>query len=156
MLEKIDEWDGSGCRWIGFHLGQWAHHAARVDFVSGMWEAAAGALDMTTAELREALVDSTLEDVAEAAGIDHADVVAAALASAQADLDGAVEAGSITQEKADAIYERLENWLNEGGFGSWGDGPRRPFVHAPFFAPPIDAPSENPSSDDAGAENTAT
>ncbi len=108
MIEQVNAWDGDGCRWIGFKLGHWAHHAARVEFMSGMWEAAAGALDMTTAELREALVDSTLEEVAEAEGVDYADVVAAALASAQADLDAAVEAGTITQEKADAIFERLE------------------------------------------------
>ncbi len=112
MIAKVNEWDGDGCRWIGFKFGHWAHHAARVEFRHGMWEAAAGALNMETSELREALTDSTLEEVAEAEGVPYADVVAAALASAKADLDAAVEAGRITQEKADAIYERLENWLN--------------------------------------------
>jgi hypothetical protein len=148
MIEKINEWDGSGCRWIGFKLGHWAHHAARVEFMSGMWEAAADTLGLTTAELREALVDSTLEEVAEAEGVDYADVVAAALASAKADLDAAVDAGTVTQEKADAIYERLETWLNEGGIGSWGDGP-----HRPFFRP--GAPSDTPSSDESNAEGTS-
>ena len=145
MIEKVNAWDGNGCRWIGFKLGHWAHHAARVEFMSGMWEAAAESLGLTTAELREALVDSTLKEVAEAEGVDYADVVAAALASAQADLDAAVEAGTITQEKADAISERLETWLNEGGIGSWGDGPHRPFRN----------PSDAPSSDDSNAEDAA-
>jgi hypothetical protein len=148
IIENINEWDGSGCRWIGVHLGHWAHHAARVEFMSGMWEAAAEALALTTAELREALVDSTLEEVAETEGVDYADVVAAALASAKTDLDAAVEAGTITQEKADAIYERLETSLNEGGIGNLGDGP-----HRPFFAP--GAPSDTPSSDGTNAEGTA-
>ena len=148
MIEKVNAWDGNGCRWIGFKLGHGAHHAARVEFMSGMWEAAAETLSLTTAELREALVDSTLEEVAEAEGVEYAGVVAAALASAQADLDAAVEAGTITQEKADAISERLEAWLNEGGVGNWGDRP-----HPPFFRP--DAPSDAPSSDGSDAEGTS-
>ncbi len=154
MIEKINAWDGDGCRWIGFKLGHWAHHAARVEFMCGMWEAAAGALGMETSELREALVDSTLEEVAEAEGVDYADVVAAALASAKTDLDAAVAAGTITQEKADEIYARLETWLNEGGIGNLGEGPGRPF-HGPFFAPPDDSSSDTPSSDGTDAEGTS-
>jgi hypothetical protein len=109
---------------------------------------------MEVSELREALVDSTLEEVAEAQGVDYADVVAAALASAKADLDAAVEAGSITQDKADAIYARLETWLNEGGIGNWGErdgrpGPgRRPFSFGP--------PSSPDGSTDSSAEGTST
>lgn len=154
MIERINAWDGDGCRWIGFKLGHWAHHAGRVEFMSGMWEAAAGALGMETIELREALVDSTLEEIAEAEGVDYADVVAAALASAKSDLDAAVSAGTITQEKADEIYARLETWLNEGGIGNWGDGPGGA-GHRPFFAPPNDSPSDTPSSDGTDAEGTS-
>jgi len=100
-------------------------------------------------------VDSTLEEVAEAQGVDYADVVAAALASAKADLDAAVEAGTITQDKADAIYARLETWLNEGGIGNWGErdgrpGPGRPFI--PFFGPP----SSTEGSTNSSAEGTST
>jgi hypothetical protein len=149
IIENINEWDGSGCRWIGFHLGHWAHHAARVEFMSGMWEAAADALGLTTAELREALVDSTLEEVAEAEGVDYADVVAAALASAQADLDAAVEAGTITQEKADVILERLEAALNDGDIGDWG-------LHRQWFHRDPNAPqSDSPSGDETDGEGTA-
>jgi hypothetical protein len=148
MIARIEAWDGAGCRWIGFKLGHWAHHAAQVDFLAGMWQAAAGALGLEPAELREALVDSTLEEVAEAEGVAYADVVTAALASAEADLDAAVEAGTITQEKADLILERIENWLDEGGIGNWGEG-RRGF---PRFGPP---PADAPSSDDADAEGAA-
>jgi hypothetical protein len=142
MIARINESDGDGCRWIGFKLGHWAHHAGRVEFMVGMWEAAAEALGMETSELREALADSTLEELAGAEGVDYADVVAAALASAKADLDAAVEAGAMTQEKADAIYERLETWLNDGGPGGWGqrDGRRFPGGR-PFGPPPADAPA---------------
>jgi hypothetical protein len=143
MIEHINAWDGDGCRWIGFKLGHWGHHAAQVEFLTGMWEAAAGALDMTPAELREALADSTLQEVAEAEGVAYADVVAAALASAQTDLDAAVEAGTITQEKADAILERLETWLNDGTIGDWGD--RRGWFNRGPLTPPADA-SEAPAT----------
>jgi hypothetical protein len=140
MIENVNAWDGEGCRWIGFKLGHWAGHAARVDFLSGMWEAAAGALNMTPAELREALADSTLQEVADDQGVELADVTAAALASAKADLDAAVADGTITQERADAIYERVETWLDEGNLGGWGG-------HHPFG--PFGPPSSDDSSDDA-------
>ncbi len=160
MIENVNNWDGDGCGWIGFRLGHWAHHAARVEFMSGVFESAAEALGMELSELREALQDSTLEEVAEAQGVDYADVVAAALASAKADLDAAVEAGNITQEKAEEIYARLETWLNEGGIGNWGDrerpgpgpGPGRHF----FFVPPVDGPSDSTDdSSDGSAEGTS-
>lgn len=148
MIARVEAWDGEGCRWIGFKLGHWAHHAARVDFLSGMWEAAAGSLGMTTAELREALADSTLEEVAEAEGVPYADVVAAALASAQADLDAAVEAGTIAQEKADAILERLEAALNDGDIGDWG-------LRREWFHRDPNAPSQSPSGDEADSAANA-
>ncbi|HTE65852.1 MAG TPA: hypothetical protein VK736_06300 [Candidatus Binatia bacterium] len=159
MIENVNNWDGDGCGWIGFRLGHWAHHAARVEFMSGVFESAAKALGMEVSELREALQDSTLEEVAEAQGVDYADVVAAALVSATADLDAAVEVGSITQEKADEIYARLETWLNEGGIGNWGEGDGRP-GRGPgrhfFFAPPVEAPSDSTdSSSDGSAEGTS-
>jgi hypothetical protein len=148
MLARLEDWDGEGCRWIGFKLGHFAHHAARVDFLSGMWEAAAGALDMTTAELREALADSTLQEVAEAEGVPYADVVAAALASAQVDLDAAVEAGTITQEKADAILERLEAALNDGDIGDWG-------LHRQWFHRDPNSAPDSSSGDEEDVEATA-
>ena len=125
--------------------------------MSGVFESAAKALGMEVSELREALVDSTLEEVAEAQGVDYADVVAAALASAKADLDAAVEAGTITQDKADAIYARLETWLNEGGIGNWGErdgrpGPGRRF----FFGPPGSTDGSPDGSTDSSAEGTST
>jgi ribosomal protein S20 len=110
---------------------------------------------MEVSELREALVDSTLEEVAEAQGVDYADVVAAALASAKADLDAAVEAGTITQDKADAIYARLETWLNEGGIGNWGERDGRPGPGRPFFGPPTSTDGATDGSTDGSAEGTS-
>jgi hypothetical protein len=158
MIENVNTWDGEGCRWIGFHLGRWAHHAGRVEFMSGVFESAAKALGMELSELREALQDSTLEEVAEAQGVTYADVVAAALESAKADLDAAVDGGNITQEKADEVYARLETWLNEGGIGNWGEGPGHPGPGRHFFfLPPIDAPADlTDNSGDSSTEGTST
>jgi hypothetical protein len=153
MIARIEEWDGEGCRWIGFKLGHWAHHAGQGAFLSGMWEAAAGALGLEPAELREALADATLEEVAEEQGVAYADVVTAVLAAAQEDLDAAVEAGRITQEHADAMLDRIETWLNEGDVGNFGEL-RRPFFRGPFGPPPVDQPFDEPS-DDSEAEASA-
>ena len=56
--------------------------------------------------------------------------MAAALASAKTDLDAAVAADQITQDKADAIYSRLETWLNDGGPGNLGTTPSSAAVRA--------------------------
>ena len=150
MIARVNAAEGNGCRWIGFKLGHWAHHAARVDFLAGMFDAAAGALGMTTAELREALADSTLQEVADAEGVPYAEVSAAAIASAEAELDAAVEADSITQAQADAILERLDGALSDGDIGDWS--PRRQWFHSDPNAPD----SDSPSSDDTDADTTAT
>jgi hypothetical protein len=154
MIEKVEAWDGDGCRWIGFKLGHWGRHSAQLSFLSGMWEAAAESLGMDTAELRQALSDATLEEVAADQGVAYTDVVAAVLAAAEEDLAAAVEAGRITQEHADATLERLETWLNEGEIGNWGDK-IRPFFRGPIVPPPVDSPSDAPSSDEEAETSAA-
>ena len=116
-----------------------------------MFAAAADTLNMTTAELRSALADANLQEVADAQNVNYDDVVAAALASAKTDLDAAVTAGTITQDKADAIYSRLETWLNDGGPGNFGD---HPFFRGPFAPSPSDAPASD-SSTDSSTEGTS-
>jgi len=143
-IARINAWDGNGCGLIGMRLGHLGQHAARVDFMQGMFQAAADALNMTPAELRDALADANLQEVADAQNVSYDTVVSAALDSAKTDLDAAVTAGTITQDKADAIYSRLETWLNDGGPGNWGD---HPFMHGMFGPPPADAPSSNGSTD---------
>jgi hypothetical protein len=154
MIERVEAWDGDGCRWIGFKLGHWGRHSAQLSFLSGMWEAAAEALGLDNAELRQALTDATLEEVAADQGVAYTDVVAAVLASAEEDLAAAVEAGRITQERADAHLERLETWLNEGEIGNWGDK-IRPFFRGPIVPPPVDTPSDAPSSDEEAEASAA-
>jgi len=91
--------------------------------------AAADALDMTTDELvAEIQGGKTLEEIAEEAGVDYADVQAAVQAARQTEfrdrIQQAVDDGTITQENADWLLEGLENGFIGGGagFGMHGHG----------------------------------
>ncbi|MFZ5904800.1 MAG: hypothetical protein ACOYZ8_14735 [Chloroflexota bacterium] len=107
--------------------------------------AAAEALGMTTDELSAALQEGqTLEDLAEAAGVDIADVQAAVSAaraeSMRARIEQALADGTISQEKADWLLEGLEKGFLDGpgfGFGFGHGGPGQPPVNqsAPTTTP---------------------
>ena len=85
MIERINNWDGTGCGWIGFHLGG-GHHGEGLGFMSSVLTAAADALGMEPADLREALADASLEEVAADQNVSYDDVTSAALAAAKTDL----------------------------------------------------------------------
>lgn len=95
-------------------------------------EAAAKVLNMTTDELTAALESGkTLEQVAEDAGVDFADVQEAIQAAHATEMrtriQQAVEDGTITQENADWLLEGLDKGFVgvPGGFGFGGpQGPR--------------------------------
>jgi hypothetical protein len=98
-------------------------------------EAAADALGMTTDELTAALQSGkTLEQVAEEAGVDFADVQAAVQAARATEMrdriQQAVDDGTITQENADWLLEGLDKGFigGPGGFGFGGH-------HGPGFGP---------------------
>ena len=74
-----------------------------------MLDAAAKALNMTTAELQTQLRSGqTLAQLAQAHNTTEQAVVSAALAAAKTQLDQAVSGGSLTQAQADAIYAQLQ------------------------------------------------
>ncbi|RPJ27082.1 MAG: hypothetical protein EHM33_09225 [Chloroflexi bacterium] len=93
-------------------------------------EAAAQALNMTTDELTAALKSGkTLEQVAEEAGVDFADVQAAMQAARETEMRAriqqALDDGTITQENADWLLEGLDKGFlgGPGGFGMGFGGP---------------------------------
>ena len=95
-------------------------------------QAAAEALDMTTDELiTEIQSGKTLEQIAEEAGVEVADVQAAIQEAHQSAfrnrIQQAVDNGTITQEHADWLLEGLEKGFIGGaggfGFGKHGNGP---------------------------------
>lgn len=99
-------------------------------------EAAAGALGMTTDEVQSALQNGqTLQDLADTAGVDIADVQAAIQAAHQTEMrdriQQAVDDGTITKENADWLLEGLDkgfigggNGFDIGGFGHGFGGPK--------------------------------
>jgi len=103
-------------------------------------EAAAKVLDMTTDELTAALQSGrTLEQIAEDAGVDFADVQAAIQAAHEVELreriEQAVADGTMTQEKADWLLEGLDkDFLDGPGFGFGFGGPHGP---KPDQVPPV-------------------
>lgn len=117
MKERIDELDEAGCG-MGFGLGFGrglaigeAHGLMRSDVL----EAAAEALSLESSELIDRLADDvSLEEVAEAEGVDYEEVKTAVLDAVRADLDAAVAEG-LDQERADSMLERISTWLDEGG-----------------------------------------
>ncbi|MGH2429633.1 MAG: hypothetical protein ACRDGV_12295 [Candidatus Limnocylindria bacterium] len=116
MTSRIAEAEGDGCALLGARFHGAARHAATAEFRSGMWQAAAETLGLEPADLHERLADgASLSEVADEQGVEYATVSEAVLSSAQADLDAAVAADKMTQERADRALERISGWLDDGG-----------------------------------------
>jgi hypothetical protein len=105
-------------------------------FFGGKLDAAAEYLGLTEEELRTELRDGkSLAEVAEAEGKSVDGLKQAILAGAKSRLDEAVANERLTQEQADAVYERLQGSVDDivngtlRGFGQRGFG-------GPGFGPP--------------------
>jgi hypothetical protein len=113
-------------------------------------QAAAEALDMTTDELIDALRSGqTLEELAEAAGVDLQDIqdaIQAARATAMRErIEQAATDGTITQEHADWLLEGLDRGFigGAGGFGLGGP-------HGGFGPRPDQTPTAEPTQETGG------
>jgi hypothetical protein len=109
--------------------------------------AAAEALDMPTDELiTELRSGKTLEEIAEAAGIDYEDVQAAVQESRQTEIreriQQALDDETITQAHADWLFEGLENGFIGGGNGFGFGG-----MHGKGFGP---GPLQQPTQENGG------
>ncbi len=112
--------------------GMGGHMMGGYGYQGALPELLAEALDMTVDELVAALSDGqTVAELAEAQGLDLADVAAAVVAPHVERVQQAVADGYLTQEQADWMIEemtehmayRLENFgLGQGGFGGGGCG----------------------------------
>ena len=122
MRERIAEYDGEGCGLFGrggfgpgHGPGRGPGHG-RGFLGANSIEAAADAFGIEPSvllgEVREA---GGLEAVATARGVSYDEVKADVLAAVQADVDAAVAAGTLEQDRADNIVERVTTWLDEGG-----------------------------------------
>ena len=163
IRERIESADGDACEWFGhgwmrgFHAG--VERGAVRGFMGGdVFEAAADALGIESADLVGELRDAgSLQALAEAQGVSYDDVKASVLAAVQADLDAAVAEG-LDQEHANAVIERLTEWLDAGGeagpFGGFdGMGPGRHDFGpgGPFHGSERDDAADDADTEDAGA-----
>jgi hypothetical protein len=127
MKEQVENADGDGCRLLGAGFHAWGRNAVRADFRLDWVTAASEALNMEPAELKGALRDGdSLRQIAQDQGVDYEVVSQAILDAAKADLDALVEAGKITQERADERLEYLDQALQSNQFPPLGGkhGPR--------------------------------
>lgn len=112
LKARIDKAEADGCRLLDGRVGK---ARAAVGAMRDAVSAAADALDMTPAELGAQLrTGQSLKDIATARGVPYDTVSAAVLKSVKADLDAAVAAGTIRQQRADRILERLTRNLADG------------------------------------------
>lgn len=133
---------------LGFRHGGPGHEGRGHHLLFGdKLSSAAEFLGLTEAELREQLRDGkTLAQVAEAEGKSVDGLEQAILDGAKSDLDEAVANERLTQEQADAIYERLQGSIDDLVNGKL-PGPRGPGFGV---GPPGAAPE-----DDGGGTGTA-
>lgn len=117
MKDQIESATGDGCRLLGAGFHAWGRHMARVDWAHDWVGAAADALGIDQAELASDLRSGqTLQEIADAQGVSYDDVSQAILDAAQADLSALVDAGKITQDRADQALANLSDRLDAGEF----------------------------------------
>ena len=114
LKERIDQADANGCGLLDRRI---ARVAGTLGVIRDGVEAAADALKVTPAQLTARLgAGATLQQVAADAGVPYDTVTSAVLGAVKADLDKAVAAGVIRQEREALILERLSKNLAQGRF----------------------------------------
>jgi hypothetical protein len=118
-------------------------------FLGDKLASAAEYLGLTEDELRTQLRGGkSLAEIAEAEGKPVDGLKQAILAGAKSTLDEAVANERLTQEQADAVYERLQSSIDDIVNGTFGERFGRGFGGRPGFGPP--------DGDDGGSGGTST
>jgi hypothetical protein len=116
MLDRLADADGTGCAALGIRFAHWVRAARAADWLQDATAAAADAIGIEARELRQQMRDgASLAEIVEAQGVDYATVQEAVLSATEADLDAAVEAGQLTQSRADVLLAHVTAWLEGGG-----------------------------------------
>ncbi len=152
--EKLKERVAEGYNLFPFH-GPREHirHAVKVELV----EATAEVLGVDVSVVRQGIADGqSLAEIANANGMDTETFKTELLENIKATLDEKVAGGDLDQEKADALYERLSNNIDDIVNNQPGEFPGRPFPHFPRGGPRF---FEGPNWDggaEESEESTAT
>jgi hypothetical protein len=120
LKERIDGFEDAGCGFVGA-LGKAFVHGFAHGFVrADVLDAAAQALGLDSAELMRQLAGGdSLEEIAGKQDVSYETVKTATVGALQADLDAAVAEG-LDQERADAVLEHVQTWLDKGGEPGFG------------------------------------
>ena len=122
LKEKIDAFDGNGCRFFGHPFFGGGHGGPKAHFGGPLLSVAAEALGIEPGELMQALRGGdSLQDVATAQGKDYDTVKQEILDAAKTKLDAAVADG-LDQARADAALTELDEALDAGEFPAWRPG----------------------------------
>jgi uncharacterized protein YidB (DUF937 family) len=144
LEERIDSDEipllfGHGVRGLGPLLGHRFGHGLRFGFgahsSSAILESAAAYLDMSEADLRDALEDETLAEIAEEKGKSVDGLVEAIVAAQEDRIDEAVADGRITEAQAAELRSRLTEHAQAlvNGQLRHGDRPHRRFWRGSGF-----------------------
>jgi hypothetical protein len=138
IKERIANADGNACAVLGAKWRGLIEKGVKTGIGQDLFQAAANALHLTTADLKSKLKDGqSLKQIAQDQKVDYATVTTAIHNAAKADLDKLVSAGKLTQDRENQILDRLDQALKDGklanghfgfhGFGGIrGLGPKTP------------------------------
>lgn len=142
MKQRIANAKGDGCELFALRFRHLFKNTLKTGIRMDLGQAAASSLHLTVDQLRAKLQSGeSLKDIAKEQNVDYATVTAAIEGAAKTDLDKLVKAGTITQERENAMLDRLDQALKNGKL--WG-GPGRNNGNAP--SGPASSPSADTSS----------
>ncbi|HEX2221112.1 MAG TPA: hypothetical protein VHK06_01170 [Candidatus Limnocylindria bacterium] len=127
LKERIAEIDDSDCHALGVPglrgggpggrgPGAAGGRGFRIGLTADALGAAAETLGVAESDVLDAFAEGmSLQEQAEARGVDYATVTAAVTEAVRAALDDEVADEDITRERADRVLARVEEWLAQGG-----------------------------------------
>jgi hypothetical protein len=132
LKQRIANANGNVCALLGAKWHGLIEHGAKAGLGMDIFKAAADALHLSTDDLKTKLHDGkSLKQIAQDQKVDYATFTTAVHNAAKADLDKLVAAKTITQDRENAILDRLDQALKDGTLGNGHFGFKGRFFH-PF------------------------
>lgn len=142
MKNRIANAQGDGCGLFAARFRQLFRHTLRGGIRMDLGQAAASSLHLTIDQLKAKLESGeSLKDIAKDQNVDYSTVTAGIESAAKTDLDKLVKAGTITQQRENAMLGRLDQALKNGKLfgGAWRNSTTAP-------SGPVTSPSGATSS----------
>jgi uncharacterized protein YidB (DUF937 family) len=122
MKKRVANANGNGCALFGARFGRLEKRTVKAGVRLDLGQAAATSLHLTVDQLKTKLRGGeSLKDIAKDQKVDYGTVTAAIEGAAKTDLDKLVKAGTISQDREQAMLDRLDQALKNGRL-RWGPG----------------------------------